>query len=69
MECQDIPIYSDGNRIRPEKSEVLNLICDNSKAKSMIGWSPRYSLDEGLKETIDWVRQNKNIYKSGVYNI
>ena len=69
MECQDIPIYSDGNRIRPEKSEVLNLICDNSKAKSMIGWSPRYSLDEGLKETIEWVRQNKNIYKSGVYNI
>jgi NAD dependent epimerase/dehydratase len=69
MECQDIPIYSDRNRIRPEKSEVLNLICDNSKAKSMIGWSPRYSLDEGLKETIDWVRQNKNIYKSGVYNI
>ena len=69
MECQDIPIYTDCNRIRPEKSEVLNLICDNSKAKSMIGWSPRYSLDEGLKETIDWVRQNKNIYKSGVYNI
>jgi len=69
MECQDIPIYTDCNRIRPEKSEVLNLICDNSKAKSMIGWSPRYSLDEGLKETIEWVRQNKNIYKSGVYNI
>ena len=69
MDCPDTPIYADEGRIRPEKSEVMQLICDNSKAKSMIGWSPEYSLDQGLKETIHWIRQNRHIFKSGNYNL
>jgi len=69
MECQTTTIHTDEERIRPEKSEVMQLICDNSKAKSMIGWSPAYSLDQGLKETIEWIRHHRPIYKPGNYNL
>jgi len=69
MGCPDIPIHSDDKRVRPEKSEVMQLICDNAKAKRIIGWSPHYSLDQGLKETIHWIRQNRSVYKPGFYNL
>jgi len=69
MDCQNTPIHADEGRIRPEKSEVMQLICDNSKAKNMIGWHPHYSLDQGLKETISWIRHNSHIYKPGTYNL
>jgi len=62
-------IRTDEGRIRPEKSEVMQLICDNSKAKKLLGWSPHYSLDDGLKETITWITQNRHIYKSKKYNL
>jgi NAD dependent epimerase/dehydratase len=67
MGCPNIPIQADEERVRPEKSEVMQLICDNSKAKRMIGWYPECSLDQGLEETIDWIRQNRHIYKPGNY--
>jgi len=69
MECQNTTIHTDEERVRPEKSEVMELICDNSKAHRMIGWSPAYSLDQGLKETIEWIRQHRPIYKPGNYNL
>ena len=69
MECQNTSIHTDEERIRPEKSEVMQLICDNSKANRMIGWSPAYSLDQGLKETIEWIRHHRPIYKPGNYNL
>jgi len=69
MDCPDTPIYADEGRIRPEKSEVMQLICDNSKARDTIGWCPNYSLDQGLQETIEWIRQNRHIFKSENYNL
>lgn len=65
----EVEIITDDQRIRPEKSEVGRLLCDNRKAKELAGWEPRVSLDEGLKRTIDWVRENRAHYKSGIYNI
>jgi len=56
-------------RVRPEKSEVFRLICDNSKAKFLLNWQPIVSLDNGLKLTLDWVRSNLSFYKSNIYNI
>lgn len=56
-------------RIRPEKSEVLELICDNSRAKEVIGWEPRYSLADGLRESIEWTRENLARYKTDIYNV
>lgn len=68
MGC-DKPVVPDKDRLRPCRSEVYNLICDNSKAKKLLGWEPRFSLKEGLKETIEFIMKNKNLYKPEIYNI
>jgi len=65
----ELKIKVDSKRIRPEKSEIRRLVCDYSKAKNLTGWKPRYTLEEGLKKTIDWIRGNSNIYKEGIYNV
>jgi dTDP-glucose 4,6-dehydratase len=62
-------IRSDLERIRPEKSEVDRLLGSNQKLKSFTDWYSKYSLDEGLCETIEWMRHNLNYYKAGIYNI
>lgn len=58
-----IDIIQDSSRVRPQKSEVQRLWCDNAKARRLLNWGPQVSLDEGLKETIEWVRANKNLIK------
>ena len=67
----DITVNSKTERIRPEKSEVERLWADNAKAKELFDWSPRYSLDQGLEETIAWFRNPANMafYKYNIYNI
>jgi len=60
---KDIEITQDSSRVRPLKSEVKRLWCDNAKAKRLLGWEPQVSLDEGLKETIEWVSENKKMIK------
>jgi len=61
-------ISADTQRIRPEKSEVERLRCDNSKILQRTAWQPRYTLKAGLQETIVWLRENLSIYKSNIYN-
>lgn len=73
----DAQIVEDGTRIRPDKSEVERLWCDNSKALRLTGWQPLYAeregLARGLKETIDWFLEAKNLRgykdKASVYAI
>ena len=60
---KDIMIMQDSSRVRPLKSEVKRLWCDNAKAKRLLGWEPQVSLDEGLKETIEWISENKKMIK------
>ncbi|MEI2762761.1 GDP-mannose 4,6-dehydratase [Methanothrix soehngenii] len=60
---KDIKIMQDSSRVRPLKSEVKRLWCDNAKAKRLLGWEPQVSLDEGLKETIEWISENKKMIK------
>lgn len=62
-------VETDRRRLRPEKSEVLRLLCDNRKAGRLLGWKPRYSLEEGLAQTIDYVRRHPERYKAGLYAI
>jgi NAD dependent epimerase/dehydratase len=64
---EDICVVEDMDRVRPDKSEVMELICDNSKAKRLLDWSPQYTLDEGLAETIKWMREYTNLYKTDKY--
>ena len=65
----EISIEKEDQRIRPEKSEVYRLKCDNSKILSNTKWTPKYTLTEGLSETIDWFKNKKELYKSELYNV
>ncbi|HBT50419.1 MAG TPA: NAD-dependent dehydratase [Caldanaerobacter subterraneus] len=65
----EVEIVQEEQRFRPEKSEVERLVCDNKKIREFTGWEPRYSLEEGLKETIQWMGAYLNMYKPEVYNV
>ena len=56
------------SRRRPERSEVMELVCDASRAKAVTGWTAGVSLDAGLRETIAWMRENQQRYKPDIYN-
>ena len=64
-----MPIVQDADRIRPEKSEVMRLISDNSLAKKITGWQPKYDLIQGLTITTDWIEKNLHRYRSDVYTV
>jgi dTDP-glucose 4,6-dehydratase len=66
---RDIPVVFDANRIRPDASEVERLLADASKAKSLVGWEARHTLEEGLRTTIDWIRQHLDQYKPAMYAV
>ncbi|MDP1844463.1 MAG: NAD-dependent 4,6-dehydratase LegB [Sediminibacterium sp.] len=61
----------DESRIRPEKSEVQRLWCDNSKIKELTKFQPQFTLKSGLKETIKWFTDPENLkkYKTDIYNV
>ena len=67
----DVDFVVDQQRIRPEKSEVQRLWCDNTKVMELTGFKPEYSIEEGLKETIAWFTDNDNLakYKTHIYNV
>ncbi len=64
-------IVSDDIRMRPEKSEVERLFGANGKIMEHTNWKPKYTLDEGLKVTIEWFKDKENLkqYKSDIYNV
>lgn len=62
-------IVCDEERLRPEKSEVNRLLGCNGKIMQLTDWKPRYSLEEGLKYTIDFFEGNLDKYKIDIYNI
>ena len=63
------PVETESRRERREGSEVERLCCDNRKLVSLTGWHPDYTLETGLRETIDSVRDRLGSYKSNLYNI
>ena len=64
-------IVCDEERLRPDKSEVNRLLGCNKKIKNLTNWSPEYSFKEGIKETIEWFKNEEVLkkYKSDIYNI
>ncbi|MEA4828307.1 MAG: NAD-dependent 4,6-dehydratase LegB [Clostridium sp.] len=66
---EDVKIICDEERIRPEKSEVNRLWADNTKIKQLTDWTPKYTLDDGLAETIEWIKKNIQYYKTDIYNV
>lgn len=63
----EIELESDDVRVRPENSEVERLLADNQLAQELLGWTPEVRLEEGLQLTIDWLRENLDKYRPGVY--
>jgi NAD dependent epimerase/dehydratase len=62
-------IVSEAERVRPENSEVERLQCDATLARLRAGWTPAYTLEQGLAETVEWMRGNLDRYKPGQYNL
>jgi len=64
---KDVEIEVDPDRLRPDRSEVQRLIADSTKAREALGWEPKVTLDEGLKNTIEWIRENIGNFQVGMY--
>ena len=67
MVGKTVKIKVDQDRLRPDKSEVLQLISDYSKAGSDLDWHPCASLDQGLEPTIKWISNNLHHYLPDTY--
>lgn len=65
----DARIVCEEQRVRPEKSEVMELLCDNRAALELAGWKPRHTLEEGLALTIAWMKEHIASYKPGIYTV
>ena len=67
----EVEFLTDEQRLRPEKSEVFRLWCDNTRIRELTGYTPQVNLREGLQATIDWFTQARNLarYKSDIYNV
>lgn len=67
----DVKFIEDEQRLRPQKSEVFRLWGDNSKMKELTGFTPTFTIEEGLRETVEWFLDKENLrkYKSDIYNV
>jgi NDP-hexose 4,6-dehydratase len=67
----DLEAVVDPQRLRPSRSEVMELVCDSTKLEKLTGWQPTYTLEEGLNETAAWFSDPENLrrYKTNVYGI
>ncbi len=59
----------EAERLRPGKSEVERLLGDATRLRTLTGWKPAYTFEQGLAETIEWLRGNLSRYKMDEYNL
>ncbi len=67
----DVEFVAEEQRVRPEKSEVFRLWCDNTKIEQLTGFKPQVGIRDGLQKTIDWITVPDNLasYKADIYNV
>ncbi|MBR3770884.1 MAG: NAD-dependent 4,6-dehydratase LegB [Clostridium sp.] len=65
----DARIVCDEQRLRPEKSEVNRLLGSNQKILQLTNWKPQFTFEEGLAETIEFLKHNMDKYKIDIYNL
>lgn len=68
---RDVEVQHEQERYRPESSEVQRLLGDNTLVRDLTGWKPVFSLEEGLKITVEWFSREENLskYKPFTYNL
>ena len=62
-------IIKEEKRTRSKKSEVLRLVCDNSKILKHTKWKPKIDINQGLDFTIDWFKKFKDLFKHDIYHV
>lgn len=62
-----VELVADEARLRPAPSEVRQLISNNTRAKTLLGWSPQVPLTEGLQRTIQWIAAHLDLYHPDTY--
>lgn len=67
----DVEFVIDEQRLRPAKSEVFRLWCDNTRIREWTGFAPALTLRQGLEKTVEWFTRPANLarYKAGLYNV
>jgi len=67
----DVEFVTDKQRLRPGKSEVFRLWCDNGLIEELTGFKSQIGIRQGLQRTIDWITHpdNLKIYKAELYNV
>lgn len=67
----DVIFITDNQRIRPHNSEVYRLWGENKLIKELTDWQPKYNIEQGLRETVEWFVKAENLkkYKARIYNI
>jgi NAD dependent epimerase/dehydratase len=68
---KDVEFIADEQRLRPAKSEVFRLWCDNGKLRELTGFAPSHTIRQGLEATVEWFTRPANLarYKAGIYNV
>jgi len=68
MNCKKT-LVNDAQRMRPESSEVFNLICNSAQLGTSTGWKPQVNLSEGLSETVEFIKMNPALFKPERYSV
>jgi dTDP-glucose 4,6-dehydratase len=66
---RDLSIVTADERVRPGRSEVERLLADATKAGQLLGWEPQVSFDDGLAQTVEWMRNALGEYRPSVYTV
>jgi nucleoside-diphosphate-sugar epimerase len=66
---RELTVHTEDQRLRPERSEVHQLLGDATKLREATGWTPEWSLRDGLRAVIDWMRTTELPARSSSYAI
>ncbi len=66
---KDMEITADAARLRPDASEVFELICDASMARERCGWTAKVAIEEGLREVVEFIRTHPELYRPEQYTL
>ena len=66
---KELTLLTEDQRVRPKNSEVERLCADATKARELLDWKPRVSLEDGLRQTIAWMEHNLQRYRINAYAV